>query len=230
MDDLCDIATRLDEVDPRDAAKFSEKLDEFEHQKAECGFQELPAAVLELVGIISQGLNRADRLVAGLRDFASPRAGGKSSVEVLPGLRSTLQLLHHGCQEAGVRVETSWPDWLPRTRGNPAALNQVFLNLLKNALDALKETGGTIRVEAREEDDAVVVVISDDGPGIAPEARDRLFEPFFTTKAASQGTGLGLSISRRIVVGLGGSLQLESAEGKGTRAVLRLPLDDPDAG
>jgi signal transduction histidine kinase len=105
------------------------------------------------------------------------------------------------------------------------ALNQVFLNLLKNATESFESGAGAVWVTARAEEGAVVVEIRDDGPGIAPEVRERLFEPFVTTKVG-RGSGLGLSISRKIVEEHGGRLELESALGAGTCVTLRFPLPD----
>jgi two-component system NtrC family sensor kinase len=103
-------------------------------------------------------------------------------------------------------------------------LNQVFLNLLKNAAEALEGRGGTVWVSARREGDAVRVLVRDDGPGIAREALGRIFEPFHTTKAPGRGSGLGLSISRRIVADHGGTLEVESSPGAGATFSVRLPL------
>jgi two-component system NtrC family sensor kinase len=103
-------------------------------------------------------------------------------------------------------------------------LNQVFLNLIKNAAEAFPPEGGSIRVSVRCDDGAVVVTVADDGPGIPEDARPLLFEPFFTTKAAGEGTGLGLSISQKIVVAHGGELEVDSEAGRGTRFSVRLPL------
>jgi signal transduction histidine kinase len=110
--------------------------------------------------------------------------------------------------------------------GNAGALNQVFLNLLKNAAEALEASGGSVSVvAAREGEGTLVVKVEDDGPGMTPEVRGRLFEPFFSTKGAGRGTGLGLSISRRIVKDLGGSIDVESTLGSGTRFFVRLPVE-----
>jgi two-component system NtrC family sensor kinase len=108
--------------------------------------------------------------------------------------------------------------------GDPRALNQVFLNLLRNAAEALEGRGGTIWVCARGEGDEVRLEVRDDGPGIPPEEMAHIFEPFHTTKPAGAGTGLGLSISQRIVADHGGSLEAHSTPGAGASFVIRLPL------
>ncbi len=111
---------------------------------------------------------------------------------------------------------------LPMIKSDRAQLQQVFLNLLNNALDAVPE-GGRIAVASRATPDALEVSIADNGSGIEREIQDRIFDPFFTTKAPGEGSGLGLSICHTIMKGLGGSLTFESAPGKGTVFRVRLP-------
>jgi signal transduction histidine kinase len=129
-----------------------------------------------------------------------------------------------------VVVEADLPEGAPRVHGDPRALNQVFLNLLKNAVEALEGTGGTLRVRLRHEEGSVTVEVEDDGPGIDPALRERLFEPFVTSKAPGRGTGLGLPISRRIVQECGGSIEVRSEPGRGTCFTVRLCAEAEDAG
>jgi two-component system NtrC family sensor kinase len=106
----------------------------------------------------------------------------------------------------------------------PAPLNQVVMNLVGNAIDALEGSG---RIDIRTERDAGFfrIVVADDGPGIAPELRDRIFEPFFTTKPVGQGMGLGLAISYRIIQAHRGALVVRDGEGGGAEFVVNIPLD-----
>ena len=108
----------------------------------------------------------------------------------------------------------------------PRALFQVFVNLLKNALDAVEAKGsrGSVRIAVSRKDDAVEVVVQDNGVGIAPDDLRRVFEPFFTTKEVGKGTGLGLPISARIVERCGGKIRIESETGKGTTVSVTLPV------
>jgi signal transduction histidine kinase len=108
----------------------------------------------------------------------------------------------------------------------PRALFQVFVNLLKNALDAVEPQGprGRVRVRVVRQDDAVEVLVQDNGVGIPPADLRRVFEPFFTTKPVGKGTGLGLPISARIVERCGGTIRIESEPGKGTTVTVALPL------
>jgi signal transduction histidine kinase len=110
--------------------------------------------------------------------------------------------------------------------GDPAALTQVWVNLIDNALRALSSSG-RIEVRVARDGNSMMTTVRDDGCGIAPENMDRLFEPFFSTRTAGEGTGLGLALSRRIVVAHGGRMQLDSELGKGTTVSVRLPIHDP---
>jgi len=117
---------------------------------------------------------------------------------------------------------------LPTVAADPNQLQELFLGLITNALDAMG-TGDTLRVAAEMGmsdggNPAIRVVVSDTGCGIPPENLARVFEPFFTTRAASGGTGLGLAIARRIAREHGGSIRLESEPGHGTRAIVELPV------
>jgi two-component system NtrC family sensor kinase len=113
----------------------------------------------------------------------------------------------------------------------PRALFQVFVNLLKNALDAVEARGprGRVRIVVARAEEAVEVRVEDNGCGIAPENLRRVFEPFFTTKEVGKGTGLGLPISARIVERCGGTIRLESEKGEGTTVTVTLPLDAQSA-
>ncbi len=108
---------------------------------------------------------------------------------------------------------------VPLVTVDPSAIKQVVLNLLKNAADALEETGGTVRIRVASSPDgrSVEVSVADNGPGIDAELRSRIFEPFFTTKPAGRGTGLGLAICRRIAESHRGTLEVDAAAGGGRR-------------
>ncbi|HEX2484009.1 MAG TPA: ATP-binding protein, partial [Myxococcota bacterium] len=222
VDDLRGIAQLVAGLELREPEKLAAQLEELERQKADVGFEGLADELAELVTITTEGLDRTSRLVGELRDFSAPRAGSDGIADVRVGLLSTLHLIAHAAQRAGVRLEPDLPEGSWRAHAEGRGLNQVFLNLLKNALEALEGSGGTVRVRLRREGGLVAVDVEDDGPGIDPALRERLFEPFVTSKPAGHGTGLGLPISRRIVQASGGTLEVQSEPGRGTCFTVRL--------
>ena len=186
----------------------------------------MAATLVELSEIVSDGLKRTHSLVRDLRDFAAVSESRERTAgcDLGKGLCSTIQLLKYGLKERNASVELEIEEGLPTICGDLGALNQVFLNLIKNAAEAFPAEGGSIRVSLCRDGDALVATVADDGPGIPEDAMPLLFEPFFTTKAAGEGTGLGLSISRKIVVAHGGELEVSSEVGRGARFSVRLPL------
>jgi signal transduction histidine kinase len=225
VDDLRNVAQRVAELDTSDPSKLSAQLEDLERDKAELGFDELSDALRELVGIVNEGLDRTSHLVSDLRDFAAPHRGKKHPIDVGSGLRSTVRLLAHKFRESRAEVALELDRETPPVLGDAGALNQVFLNILKNAAEALEGEGGAIHVAASGEGSQVVVRIRDTGPGMDAAVQARLFEPFYSTKAAGEGTGLGLSMSRRIVEERGGRIEIASEPGEGTCVTIRLPAE-----
>lgn len=165
---------------------------------------------------ITIGLGRVSALAASLRNYAYLDRGPVNDVDVHQGLQETLTILSH--QLRGIEVVQDFDPDLPRIMGRGADLNQVWTNLIVNAVDALKDAGTArpmITLRTRRVEDHVVVEVEDNGPGIPPEARGRLFDAFFTTKEPGRGTGQGLYISFQIVAfDHDGSLTFESEPGR----------------
>ena len=152
------------------------------------------------------------------------RATVPEPVDLVKGLSDTLAVLGSKAKGKSIGVNLNLEKDLPRVQGFGGELNQVWSNLLDNALDALGE-GGQIEITARRERDCVVVRIIDNGCGIPVEVRDRIFDPFFTTKPVGKGTGLGLDIVRRLVQRHNGQIDLESTPGR-TEFRVTLPVSD----
>jgi signal transduction histidine kinase len=142
-------------------------------------------------------------------------------VDVGRGLADTLAVLNAKARGKSVSVSLDVPADLPRVVGFGGELNQVWANLVDNALDAAKSQ---VAVAAGRRGTSVVVRVVDDGPGLPPENRERIFDPFFTTKPVGQGTGLGLDIARRIVLKHQGEIEVDSRPGR-TEFRVTLPLD-----
>jgi two-component system NtrC family sensor kinase len=180
----------------------------------------------ELLRISAEGLDRIKKIVDDLRLFARADSGERTVTDVVEGIDSSLRLLGHRLSREGVAVVKHY-EAVPAIEANPAQLNQVWMNLLTNALDAL--TGRcSPRIEVSVAPDGgrgVAVRIRDNGIGIEPTSLPRLFEPFFTTKPIGQGTGLGLSIAYGAVKAHGGTISIDSEREVGTVVVVWLPLD-----
>jgi signal transduction histidine kinase len=183
----------------------------------------------ELSEIVNEGLERTGRLVGDLRDFAAPGQGDRTAVDISQVVHSALQLMRYFAQKSSVEIELQEASRLPLVWGDRRAIGQVVLNILKNAVEALESTGGTIRVNVADEKSGVSVAIHDNGPGVLPDDQERLFEPFFTTKEAGKGTGLGLSISRQVIEEHGGTLSVTSQCGQGATFTVWLPTESVDA-
>lgn len=181
----------------------------------------------ELVAICREGSERVRGIVRDLLVFARPDRGDRAPVDVRIGLESTLRLLSARMERAGIRARTDFGA-APEIRANPTQIHQVWMNVFANAIDALCEgspEGRNLDIRLRHEADSVLVEISDNGPGMTADVRARIFEPFFTTKEIGRGTGLGMSIAYGIVRDHGGTIDVESAPGAGTRVRVRLPVD-----
>jgi len=167
---------------------------------------------------------RISELVQSVKTYSHmDRATEKEAVSVSEGVDSTLVMLGHKLKKKSLRIERAYADGVPRVSGYAGELNQVWTNLLDNAIDATPE-GGLIRIEAsRDGVTSVAVRIIDNGAGVPKALQTKIFEPFFTTKPVGQGTGLGLDIVDRIVVQQHqGSVELESEPGR-TVFTVRLP-------
>ena len=123
-----------------------------------------------------------------------------------------------------VEIRTDFAPNLPSLRVSTSELQQVFFNLINNAIDAMDHNGGTLTVSAQQREKYLVFTISDTGTGIPEANLDRIFDPFFTTKPVGKGTGLGLSICYGIIEKMGGKLEVESMVGKGTTFLISIPL------
>jgi signal transduction histidine kinase len=167
------------------------------------------------------GLRRVTDIVRNLSDFARLQRAALEEVDLNVCLRNTIEMLRHEAQRRDVRLETDFEGGV-RATAHPGKINQVFLNLLLNALQACSR-GGCVRIRTRAEQGASQVEVEDTGCGIKPEHLPRVFEPFFTTKPVGQGTGLGLAVSYGIVREHGGTIEVESTLDRGSVFRVRLP-------
>ncbi|MEU8224909.1 ATP-binding protein [Kribbella sp. NPDC048915] len=173
-----------------------------------------------LLGEVKESTRRISELVAAVRSYSQLDRGSIQTIDVTEGIETTLVMLGHKLRD-GVEVVREYGD-VPRIDAYAGELNQVWTNLIDNAVDAMNGSG-TLRISTRTDGDRVVVAFTDTGPGMPPEVAARAFEPFYTTKDVGKGTGLGLDIAQRIVAEHhGGTIEVTLRPGATTFEV-RLP-------
>jgi signal transduction histidine kinase len=177
-------------------------------------------SMASLLSEVKESTRRISDLVAAVKSYSQLDRASRQRIDVAEGIESTLVMLAHKLKDR-VTVVRDYDDDVPQIEAFPGELNQVWTNLIDNAIDAM-EGAGTLRVSTRLDQNGVVVEIGDTGRGMPKEVVARAFEPFYTTKDVGKGTGLGLDISRRIVVERhGGAIMIESRPGE---TVLRVCL------
>ncbi len=185
--------------------------------------KQLPAEMAEDLQVLHRNALRVSKIAQGLLTLARQRPRQPKRVNVNSVVEDTLLLAGNQMSKDGIQVSISLDRTIPPILGDSTSLEEVLLNLLMNAREAM-ESGGTIRIEtgvAPDRPDWVRVAVADSGCGIPADAMGKLFDPFFTTKAS--GTGLGLWVSKRIVRDHGGSIEVESEPGRGTTFVIAIP-------
>ncbi|HYD63093.1 MAG TPA: ATP-binding protein [Noviherbaspirillum sp.] len=190
--------------------------------KQQADLEFLKEDVTALVKESMDGLKRVKDIVQSLKDFSHVGETEWQMADLHQGLESTLNIANNEFKYKAT-IDKRYGQ-LPLVKCMASQINQVFMNLIVNASHAIKESG-VITVRTGTEDDWVWVEVADTGVGIPPENLSRIFEPFFTTKPVGQGTGLGLSLSYNIVKNHGGRIDVESEIGKGTRFIIRLPVE-----
>ena len=197
----------------REFAKVSGLIGQLQQQKV----------VEELIGLVNDGLfgtSQMTEIVSNLKDFSRLDRSKVTSFNLNDGLARTLMLAKHLLKS--VSVERKLGE-IPAIVCSPSQINQVFLNLVTNAAQAMEGTQGKITLTTRAQDDGVLVEVADTGKGIAPENLQKIFDPFFSTKEIGKGTGLGLSVVHGIVTAHGGAITVESQPGQGATFALYLP-------
>jgi signal transduction histidine kinase/CheY-like chemotaxis protein len=190
---------------------------------------EVPAGLEEPLRVIQQEAQRAAGIVRNLLTFGRRQDQERRPVAIGEVLERTTSLLRNQLIQYHVEPVLEMAAGLPAVYGSPNQLQQVFVNLINNAAQAIASTGrpGTVTVRARRWLDGVAVDVSDSGPGVPADLADRVFEPFFTTKREGEGTGLGLSICQGLVKEHGGKLSLQAPGGEGATFTVELPPAPP---
>jgi signal transduction histidine kinase len=177
----------------------------------------------DLIRDCREGTERIKKIVLDLKDFAHPGEEGLQSTDINKGLESTLNVAHNELKfKATIQTELGA---IPFVQGYPQQLNQVFMNILVNAAQAIDIRGEILIKTQKAKDGSVEVIISDTGCGIPAENISRIFDPFFTTKELGKGTGLGLNIANNIIKKHNGVIDVKSQVGQGTTFTIRLPAE-----
>jgi len=206
------------EITPENAAI---KLEELEKLKETINYEESLNEITKLIDTIKNGTKRTTEIVRGLRTFSRMDDDIVRTADIKEGLESTLVLLHNKYRDR-IEIIRDYEE-IPLIECYPGQLNQVFMNVLSNAIDAI-DKNGTITITTRKMNGIVSISIKDTGKGIPRGYQEKIFEPFFTTKEVGRGTGLGLSISHGIIKKHNGTIEFRSNPGEGTEFIISVPV------
>ncbi|MBI5192925.1 MAG: PAS domain S-box protein [Nitrospirae bacterium] len=181
----------------------------------------------EYLKSMEDGIYRVQRTVDQLLDFSQQHQPELTAVDINTLLDEVLSLMSYAISKNGITLRKELDSGLPRLMIDHHKMGQVVMNILLNAVQAIKGTGGQLSVSTYEEDGWCCIDITDNGAGIPPHVLPKIFDPFFTTKDVGKGTGLGLAVSLGIVEKHSGKIDVKSTEGKGTTFTIRLPLTTP---
>ena len=223
IQDLADLVTLYQEYYPNPPDAILQRIEDIELEFLR---EDLP----QTLSSMKIGADRIREIVVSMRNFSRSDDGNMKSADIHEGIDSTLVILNHRLKQ-GIQVIKQYGK-LPAVECSPAQLNQVFMNVTGNAIDALEEVkkgdkgySPTIWISTEvTADNTVTVKIRDNGPGIAAGCAQQIFDPFFTTKSIGKGTGLGLAISYQIVAKHHGKIEVNSQIGQGTEFVITLPV------
>lgn len=221
IEDLEQIINKYEEL--KNADNVEEKFKEIEQLKNELDFEYLKKELPSIINGIEDGATRTKEIVSGLRNFSRLDEVEYQQANINEGIESTLILIKSKLTNINL-VKNLSP--LPLINCNPSKLNQLFMNLIDNAISAIEEKGienGKITLETSVETNDIIFKISDNGIGIKQEILPKIFDPFFTTKDVGKGTGLGLSISRSIIEAHEGTIEVNSEVNKGTEITVKIP-------
>ena len=224
---LMDIIQEIEELTVNGVAD-EERREKIESLKNELDYEYLKTEIDYLLKGISEGASRTAEIVKGLRVFSRLDEDDLKKADINEGLSSSLVIVNHLLNSV-IEVEKNYSG-IPMVECYPGKLNQVFLNIMSNAIHAIHkrwngETGGKLSLKTWNDENHVYISISDNGTGMDETTRRKLFEPFFTTKDVGEGTGLGMSIAYNTVKKHNGQIQINSELGEGTEFIISLPIN-----
>lgn len=229
IDSIFDAIDFIQQIAATDESK-EEKMAKIQQYSEEQDLDYLRTEITHLIGGIHNGATRTAEIVKGLKLFSRLDEDSLKYTSIKEGIDSTMIILNN--QLGNIKIARDYAE-LPPIECYPGKLNQVFLNILSNAIYAVhkqfsNKTGGEIRIISRLEEESVVIIFEDNGIGMDEGTQNKIFNPFFTTKEVGEGTGLGMSISYAIIQKHNGSIQVVSSPGQGTKFKITLPIhQDP---
>jgi signal transduction histidine kinase len=198
-----------------------EKLEEIEDLKEQIDYKQAIREINKLIDSIKNGTERTTQIVNGLRTFSRLDEDVLKIADIHEGLDSTLILLRNR-YKSRIEISKEYGD-IPSLECFPGQLNQVFMNITSNSIDAIEDKG-IITISTSKANGFIQINIKDSGSGMPENIKAKIFDPFYTTKEVGEGTGLGLSISHGIIEKHGGSIKVQSEAGKGSEIIINLPL------
>ncbi|TNE79044.1 MAG: GHKL domain-containing protein [Bacteroidetes bacterium] len=226
IQDILEVVQRYEDVAKSEEGDKEAKLKEVLAFKEQLDYNYIQTEIKQLLKGIAEGAERTAEIVKGLKTFSRLDESDLKPADINEGIQSTLVILRNSIPDH-VELVTDYGE-LPMVECFPGKVNQVFMNILNNALQAMqpRKEGhkDQLKVKTTADDLYVYVSIADTGPGMPDSVRSRIFEPFYTTKEVGEGTGLGLSIVFKIVETHGGKIQVNTELGKGTEFLVTLPI------
>lgn len=219
IEDIFILLNKYNEI--QSGADITQKLTEIEEFKNEININICMTESAKLIGGIKDGANRTSTIVRDLKLFSKPDEEFKPA-NINHGIDSTLTLLTHNYKDR-IQINKQYDQSLPQIICVIGKINQVFMNIIGNAIDAIPEKG-EITIKTEQSGDNVLISIKDNGPGMNEETIKKIFTPFFTTKEAGKGTGIGLAICASIIQDHEGTITVNSKMGEGTEFVISLPI------
>jgi len=224
IEELLEVFEKYTELDDISTQDFPTKIQEIYDLKEEIELEEdFAEDTLSLLGDVRTGAVRITEIVKGLRTFSRLDEDVFKMVSLIESIDSTLVILRNKYKNR-IEIIKNYASDIPKIECYPGKLNQVFMNLLANAIQAIEDEGKIYITTQLHQEHHVRISIRDTGKGIPEQVKNRIFEPFFTTKEVGEGTGLGLSISHGIIEKHKGKISVESEEGEGTEFTIILPL------
>lgn len=217
--DLEELINKYSEFEDNLKDDQKEEINDF---KEEIDYEYLVEDLDDLLDSCKEGAERTRQIVLDLRNFSRLDEASLKEVNIHEGIDSTLNILHNKYKNR-INVIKDYDTTIPQIYCFAGQLNQVFMNLLANAAQAI-DGNGDVKIVTRRDNDYIKVTITDTGCGISPENLSKIFDPFFTTKDVGEGTGLGLSVSYGIIEKHNGTISVESKVGEGTTFTIKLPI------